>query len=90
MKTMTKSSKLSKIVTVAFFTLLLSTQAIYATCIADDPGECSKTCSDGTSCCIGLSPNCTGGWDIAQQRFYIDCGYGRQYCGDEEPGDPNN
>ncbi len=29
-----------------------------ADCTADDPGECSAECSDGSPCCVGYSPNC--------------------------------
>ncbi len=61
--------------------LSLNVHAIGLGCEANDPGECSRECSDGLACCVGLSPNCTSGFDKPAQKFYIDCGQGKEWCG---------
>jgi len=76
--------KLKNKLLISFFGsfMLLSSVNLSAqgSCVANDPGECVRNCSNGLGCCVGTSPNCSGGWSTEEQSQWIDCGNGKEYC----------
>lgn len=67
--------------TTLLFIFVSPLNAYFFGCDANDPGECSAECHDGSPCCVGTKSNCSED-PFNNPPNWINCGEGSMFCGE--------